>query len=81
MPRLLPSGKRDYRKDTLYESSPEQKRNRAKRNAARRQLAKEGLVRKGDGKDVDHVKSLKNGGSNKRSNLKAIPRSVNRSKK
>lgn len=62
-----------------YHSSPEQKKKRAARNAARRQLEKEGKVRKGDGKDVDHVKPLAKGGSNARSNLRVKPKSANRS--
>jgi ribosomal protein S5 len=40
---------------------------------------KEGVVKKGDGKDVDHKKALAKGGSNKRSNLRAVPASKNRS--
>lgn len=52
---------------------------RRKRKAARYQLEKEGLVKKFDGKDVNHKKPLSKGGSTKRSNLEAIPKSKNRS--
>lgn len=77
MPRMLPSGKRDYRYDTAYESSPKQKKNRAARNAARTMLG----LKKGDTRDADHRKPLKSGGSTGRSNLRPLARSVNRAKK
>lgn len=71
---------RDYKTEyAKYQGTAEQKHNRAERNAARRELSKEGLVHKGDGKDVDHKKPLNNGGSNSRSNLRAVPKSTNRS--
>ena len=54
---------------------------RAKRNKARRVMEKAGKVHKGDGKEVDHKKSLKSGGSNKRSNLRVLTRKQNRSRK
>lgn len=49
----------------------------AKRKAARRKLEKAGLVRKGDGKDVDHKN--RNPKDNRRSNLRAVSKSTNRS--
>jgi 5-methylcytosine-specific restriction endonuclease McrA len=61
-----------------YNARPEVVDRRVKQNAARRQMMKEGLVRKGDGKDVDHKKPLHKGGSNKRSNLRVLPKSLNR---
>lgn len=64
--------------DRGYNATPEMKKRRAMNNTARRQLEKEGLVRKGDGMDVDHKKMLKDGGGNSRSNLHAVPKSVNR---
>lgn len=64
--------------DKAYEARPEQKKKRAMRNAARRELMKEGVVHKGDGKDVDHKKMLKNGGSNARSNLRVVSEKKNR---
>lgn len=66
------------KQDRGYNATPEMKKKRAMNNAARSELAKEGLVRKGDGKDVDHKKMLKDGGSNSRSNLRAVPQSENR---
>lgn len=56
---------RKYVNAAEYESSPEQKKNRAARNAARAKLAKAGKVRKGDGKDVAHKVAFDKGGSNK----------------
>jgi hypothetical protein len=71
---------RDYKKEYAnYQGKPEQIKNRAERNAARSELAKAGVVRKGDGKDVDHARPLVKGGTNARSNLRAVPKSQNRS--
>lgn len=64
--------------DRGYNARPENVKKRTKNGQARRLLEKEGLVRKGDGKDVDHKKPLRAGGSNKRSNLRAIDKSKNR---
>lgn len=55
-----------------YQATPKQRKNRAARNNARARLMKEGKVRKGDGKHVDHKTSLSKGGSNARSNLRAV---------
>lgn len=64
--------------DKAYNARPAEKKRRAMRNAARRELEREGVVHKGDGKDVDHKKMLKNGGSNARSNLRAVSQKTNR---
>ena len=56
---------RDYKKEAKYEAQPQQKKNRAARNAARAKLMKLDKVKKGDGKDVAHVKAFDKGGSNK----------------
>ena len=61
-----------------YNSSPEQKKNRASRNAARRAAEKAGKVRKGDGKDIDH-KNM-NPRDNSKSNLQVMDKSKNRAK-
>jgi len=71
---------RDYSREyASYHSKPAQKKNRASRNAARATLLSMGRVSKGDGKDVDH----KNGNprDNRPSNLRAMPKSRNRSRK
>lgn len=57
---------------------PGQQEKRHKTNAARAKMVKAGLVKKGDGKDVDHKKMLKDGGSNALSNLRAVSKSTNR---
>jgi 5-methylcytosine-specific restriction endonuclease McrA len=75
----MTNGKRDYKKQQAYDGKPSVVKDRAKRNAARRELEKEGRVSKGDGKDVDHKKPLSKGGSNSRSNLRAVSKSSNRS--
>lgn len=72
---------RDYTYDKAYRKKPAQLKNNAKRKAARRKLEKAGVVRKNDGKDVDHVKPMKNGGGNGRKNLRAISKSKNRARK
>lgn len=61
-----------------YNSSEEQKKNRASRNAARREAERAGKVRKGDGKDIDH--SNMNPRDNRKSNLKVMDKSKNRAK-
>jgi hypothetical protein len=71
---------RDYKKEYAnYQGKPEQIANRSARNSARRQLENKGVVRKGDGLDVDHKKPIAKGGGNGGGNLRAIPKSANRS--
>jgi hypothetical protein len=71
---------RNYSRDKLYEESPQQVRNREERNLARKHalqsvakthnipISKAKAMKKGQ--DVDHIKSLKDGGSNKKSNTR-----------
>lgn len=74
------NGKRDYKRENeLYNSSPEQKKNRAARNAARRTMMAKGAVKKGDGRDVDHKKPISKGGGNSLANLFVTGKSANRS--
>lgn len=71
--------KRNYAMEyQSYHASPEQKKNRAARNAARAKLMKKGKVKKGDGKDVAHVKAMDKGGTNGHG-LKVEPKGRNRS--
>lgn len=71
---------RDYKKEYAnYQGKPEQIANRAKRNAARAAMEKKGIVRKGDGQDVDHKTPIVKGGGNGPGNLRAVPKSQNRS--
>lgn len=64
-----------------YHGTPKAKKQRAARNKARRDAEKEGKVKKGDGKEVHHVKALSNGGSNAKSNQRVVSRRTNRSYK
>jgi hypothetical protein len=64
--------------DRGYNATPEMVAKRTKNNQARAMMEKEGRVRKGDGKDVDHKKGLRDGGTNKRSNLRVTTASRNR---
>jgi len=73
-------GKRDYRREyDLYASRPEQIKNRSERTVARRQANASGLTHKGDGKDIDHIKPLSEGGSNSKSNQRVVSEARNRS--
>lgn len=47
---------------------------------ARRKMEKEGAVSKNDGKQVDHKKTIKAGGSNARSNLRVTSAKANLTK-
>lgn len=66
------------RKVKGYDAEPANVKKRVMSNAARRKLMAEGLVKKGDNLDVDHKKPLRSGGTNARSNLRAISSSKNR---
>lgn len=72
---------KDSIRQRKYNSQPEQKARRAQRNAARREMEKAGKVRKGDGKDVDHVKHKARGKlNNSSSNLRVMDKGKNRAK-
>lgn len=55
---------RKYANAAKYQAQPEQVKNRVARNTARRAALKVGKVKKGDSKDVAHVKAFDKGGSN-----------------
>ena len=68
---------RNYRKEyDEFHGKPAQIHMRAERNAAR---ADAGL-RKGDPREVDHIKPLSKGGSNSDANTRVVSRSTNRRK-
>lgn len=69
--------KRDYKRERELDSTPAKLVKNASRKRARRLLEKEGKVTKGDGKDVDHANG--NANDNSRKNLRAQPKSTNRS--
>lgn len=68
---------RNYKKETEYESRPEQVKRRVARNRARRKAIREGKVRKGDGKELDHQGSHRTG-SLDNVPVKVVSRSENR---
>lgn len=64
--------------DHNYNKRPDQVKQRTENNQARAMLMKEGRVHKGDGKDVNHIKMQKDGGTNARSNLNVQSEHKNR---
>lgn len=69
---------RDYKRERLLES-PERRKKRAQRNKARRMMMRKGKVKKGDGKDVDHKKPLRSGGTTTDKNIRVRSSKANRS--
>ena len=72
----MPETKRDYKKEAPFHATKKQKKRRAQTNAARKKVG----LKVGDSREVDHIKSLKNGGSNGPKNLRIVSRSTNRKK-
>ena len=73
---------RDYKKEYAeYHGKPEQIANRAERVKARRTMEKTGAAKKGDGKDVDHIRPLSKGGTSAKSNLRMRSVKANRGDK
>lgn len=64
-----------------FQSSEKAKKDRAARNKARRSAMKSGRVHKHDGKEVDHIKGLSEGGSNNSRNTRVVSERFNRSRK
>lgn len=52
---------RNYKKETAYESRPDQVKRRVARNRARRKALREGRVHKGDNLELDHLGSHRTG--------------------
>jgi hypothetical protein len=78
--QLQEAKKRNYAMEYRnYHGKPKQRKERAKRTKAREQMIKKGRVKKGDGKDIDHKKALRHGGSNGINNLRVRNKSENRS--
>jgi hypothetical protein len=72
--------KRDYKMEYRnYHGKPKQKKERAARTRARELMKKKGRAKVGDGKDIDHKKPIRSGGSNGINNLRARSKSSNRS--
>ena len=68
---------RPYKKEYQQQKARKEEKARAARERARYAMDKEGVDR--TGKDIDHKKPLSKGGSNKRSNLRLVKPSKNRS--
>lgn len=69
--------KRNYRKEyDDFHGKPKQLKNSAKRDAARKKMG----LKKGDPREVDHKRALKNGGGNSKKNLRVVSRATNRKK-
>lgn len=76
----MTNGKRDYKKENeKYNSKPEIRKARSERTVLRRQANAAGITKKGDGKDLDHIKPLSKGGANTMSNTRVTSASANRS--
>lgn len=70
---------RNYRSEyDNYQGKPEQIKKRAERVKARRMMEKTGAAHKGDGKDVDHIKPMRSGGTSAKGNLRMRSKSANR---
>lgn len=86
MPRVktvIKNGKatkvRDYSQQREYNATPAATAKRVKNNAARRAAISSGKAKVGDGTNVDHVTPLSKGGTNKKSNLRVVSESKNKS--
>lgn len=77
---IVEEAKRNYKMEYRnYHGKPKQRKERAARTKAREMMIKKGRVRKGDGKDIDHKRPLRNGGSKGINNLRVRDKSENRS--
>ena len=75
-----PNYVRNIAQETKTSNARGEKPKRAARNRARRELMKLGMVKKGDGRDVDHVKPLSKGGAETaKNNLRVVSAHTNRS--
>ena len=71
---------RNYAKEyENYQGKSEQIKKTGERVKARRMMVKAGKAAKGDGKDVDHVKPIRSGGTTTINNLRMRSRGSNRS--
>ena len=64
--------------DHGYNATPTNIKKRVQRDTARAMLMKEGRVKKGDNLDVNHIKPVRSGGTNARSNLNVETEKKNR---
>lgn len=72
------SASKRSKQQRAYNSTEKAKKQRAARNKARREAIKDGRVSKGDSREIDHKKPLRNGGSNAKSNTRVRSKKANR---
>lgn len=72
------SSKQELETKARYNKRPDVQDKRVAQNKARRQALREGRVKKGDGKDVDHIRPLAKGGSASDSNTRVVDKKTNR---
>lgn len=76
----MKNGSRDYKTEyQKYHGTDKQKKNRAARNKGRSMMVAAGKAKKGDGKDVGHIKALGKGGLSTVYNLQMQSKAKNRS--
>jgi len=76
----MKNGKRDYKTEyEKYAGKSEAKKDRAQRNKGRRMMVAAGKAKKGDGKDIGHIKAISKGGLSTVYNLQVQSKSENRS--
>ncbi len=80
MPRKknIPKGDQHWKDEWAYQQKTGADQKQLERAKARRIIDKAGIDRKN--KDVDHIKPLEQGGSNKLSNLRIVDSSENQSR-
>jgi len=70
---------RNYKQEMKTATTRGEDKGRALRNKARRAAISTGKATKGDGKEIDHKKPLRSGGSGSLSNTRVRSKSANRS--
>lgn len=70
---FMSGGKRDYQKEKKWDHANGRLKDRAERNKARRMAG----LKVGDPRQADHIKPLTEGGSNKKSNIRAVSAKTN----
>lgn len=77
--KRTPAGvKHEYEK---FQSSAKSRAERSARTVVRRKANASGRTHKGDGREIDHIKSLSAGGTNAPSNLRVLSKSANRGRR
>ena len=75
MPKSSP---KELATKAAYNKRPDVQAKRVEQNRARRHANAAGKAHVGDGTEVDHIKPLDKGGSDKDSNTRVVPASKNR---